>query len=66
MLVVIVAAVAMLKNKKYTINLEDFYEVEFLRANKYGYAKDDFDDSAIMDYILETSDKDDDVSGFSN
>lgn len=65
-LVVIVAAVAMLKNKKYTINLEDFYEVEFLGANKYGYAKDDFDDSAIMDYILETSDKDDDVSGFSN
>lgn len=65
-LVVIVAAVAMLKNKKYTINLEDFYEVEFLGVNKYGYAKDDFDDSAIMDYILETSDKDDDVSGFSN
>lgn len=65
-LVVIVAAAAMLKNKKYTINLEDFYEVEFLGANKYGYAKDDFDDSAIMDYILETSDKDDDVSGFSN
>ena len=65
-LVVIVAAVAMLKNKKYTINLEDFYEVEFLGANKYGYAKDDFGDSAIMDYILETSDKDDDVSGFSN
>lgn len=65
-LVVIVAAAAMLKNKKYTINLEDFYEVEFLGANKYGYAKDDFDDSAIMDYILETSDKDDDVSEFSN
>lgn len=65
-LVVIVAAAAMLKNKKYTINLEDFYEVEFLGANKYGYAKDDFDDSAIMDYILKTSDKDDDVSEFSN
>lgn len=65
-LAVIVAAAAMLKNKKYTINLEDFYEVEFSGANKYGYAMDEFDDSAIMDYILETSDKDDDVSEFSN
>lgn len=65
-LVVIVAASVAIKNKKYTINLEDFYEVEFSGANKYGYAMDKFDDSAIMDYILETSDKDDDVSEFSD
>ena len=35
-------------------------------ANKYGYAAGDFDDNAIMDYILETSDRDDDTSEFSN
>lgn len=65
-LAVIVAAAAILKNQKYTINLEDFYEVEFSGANKYGYTTSNFDDNAIMDYILETSDKDDDVSEFSN
>ena len=65
-LVVIVAASVVMKNKKYTINLEDFYEVEFSGANKYGYAAGDFDDNAIMDYILETSDRDDDTSEFSN
>lgn len=65
-LVVIVAASVAIKNKKYTINLEDFYEVEFSGANKYGYTTSNFDDNAIMDYILETSDKDDDVSEFSN
>lgn len=65
-LAVIVAASVAIKNKKYTINLEDFYEVEFSGANKYGYTTSDFDDNAIMDYILETSDKDDDVSEFSN
>lgn len=65
-LVVIVAVSVAIKNKKYTINLEDFYEVEFSGANKYGYTTSNFDDHAIMDYILETSDKDDDVSEFSN
>ena len=65
-LAVIVAASVAIKNKKYTINLEDFYEVEFSGANKYGYTTSNFDDNAIMDYILETSDKDDDVSEFSN
>lgn len=65
-LVVIVAVSVAIKNKKYTINLEDFYEVEFSGANKYGYTTSNFDDNAIMDYILETSDKDDDVSEFSN
>lgn len=65
-LVVIVAVSVAIKNKKYTINLEDFYEVEFSGANKYGYTTSNFDDHAIMDYILETSDKNDDVSEFSN
>ena len=65
-LVVIVAVSVAIKNKKYTINLEDFYEVEFSGANKYGYTTSNFDDNAIMDYILETSDKNDDVSEFSN
>ena len=53
-LAVIVAASVAIKNKKYTINLEDFYEVEFSGANKYGYTTSNFDDNAIMDYILET------------
>lgn len=65
-LVVIVVVSVAIKNKKYTINLEDFYEVEFSGANKYGYTTSNFDDNAIMDYILETSDKNDDVSEFSN
>ena len=61
-----IASVTLMKNKKYTIDLEDFYEVEFSGANKYSYATGDFDDNAIMDYILETSDRDDDISEFSN
>ena len=65
-LAVIVTASVVIKNKKYTINLEDFYEVEYSGGNKYGYAEGDFDDNAIMDYILETSDRDDDTSEFSN
>lgn len=65
-LAVIVTVSVVIKNKKYTINLEDFYKVKFSGANKYGHATDGFDDSAIMDYLLENSDTADDISGFSN
>ena len=52
------------RNKKYTINLEDYYTVTFTGGNKYGHAYANFDYEALREHVFEISDKGDDLSSY--
>lgn len=52
------------KNKKYTINLEDYYTITFTGGNNYGHAYADFNYDTLRKHVLQLSGKQDDVTTY--